>query len=42
VSEIALLTVATCIVVNLYRAEVVARVEDYRWCGDASAVAGHH
>jgi len=37
--EKALMTVAAYIDLNPYRAEMVDRVEDYRWCGYASAVA---
>ena len=38
--EKALLTVAAYIELNPYRAGMVDRVEEYRWCGYASAVAG--
>ncbi len=36
----ALLTVAAYIDLNPLRAGIVTRIEDYRWCGYASAVAG--
>lgn len=38
--EQALLTVAAYIDLNPLRAGIVDRIEDYRWCGYASAVAG--
>ena len=38
--ENALLTVAAYIDLNPLRAGLVTRIEDYRWCGYASAVAG--
>jgi len=38
----ALLTVAAYIDLNPLRAGMVTRIEDYRWCGYASAVAGDH
>jgi REP element-mobilizing transposase RayT len=37
----ALLTVAAYIDLNPLRARMVSRIEDYRWCGYAAAVAGH-
>ena len=40
--EKALLTVAAYIDLNPLRAGIVERIEDYRWCGYASAVAGDH
>ena len=39
--EKALMTVAAYIDLNPVRAGMVERVEDYRWCGYASAVAGN-
>ena len=39
--EKALMTVAAYIDLNAVRAGMVERVEDYRWCGYASAVAGN-
>ncbi|MBL9159413.1 MAG: transposase [Verrucomicrobiales bacterium] len=39
--EKALMTVAAYIDLNAVRAGMVDRVEDYRWCGYASAVAGN-
>lgn len=39
--EKALMTVAAYIDLNPVRAGMVDRVEDYRWCGYASAVAGN-
>jgi putative transposase len=39
--EQALLTIAAYIDLNPLRAGMVTRIEDYRWCGYASAVAGH-
>jgi len=39
--EKALMTVAAYIDLNPVRAGMVERVEDYRRCGDASAVAGN-
>lgn len=39
-NEKALMTVAAYIDLNPIRAGLVKRVEDYRWCGYASAVAG--
>ena len=40
--EKALMTIAAYIDLNPIRAGMVARVEDYRWCGYASAVGGNH
>jgi REP element-mobilizing transposase RayT len=40
-NEQALLTVAAYIDLNPLRAGMVSRIEDYRWCGYASAVAGN-
>jgi len=40
--ENALLTVAAYIDLNPLRAGLVRAIEDYRWCGYASAVAGDH
>jgi putative transposase len=39
--EKSLMTVAAYIDLNPFRAGMVDRVEDYRWCGYASAVAGN-
>ena len=39
--ERALMTVAAYIDLNPIRADMVKRVEDYRWCGYASAVGGN-
>jgi hypothetical protein len=39
--EQALLTIAAYIDLNPLRAGMVTRIEDYRWCGYAAAVAGH-
>jgi REP element-mobilizing transposase RayT len=39
--EKALMTVAAYIDLNPLRADMVKRVEDYRWCGYASAVGGN-
>ena len=39
--EKALLAIAAYIDLNAFRAGIVDRVEDYRWCGYASAVAGN-
>lgn len=39
-SPMALMTVAAYIDLNPFRAGLVDRVEDYRWCGYAAAVAG--
>ena len=39
--EKALMTVAAYIDLNPLRADMVERVEDYRWCGYASAVGGN-
>ena len=40
--EKALMTIAAYIDLNPIRAGMVAKVEDYRWCGYASAVGGNH
>jgi putative transposase len=40
--EKTLMTMAAYIDLNAFRAGMVERVEDYRWCGYASAVAGNH
>jgi putative transposase len=39
--EKTLMTMAAYIDLNAFRAGIVDRVEDYRWCGYASAVAGN-
>lgn len=41
-NEKALLTMAAYIDLNPVRAGMVARPEDYRWCGYAAAVGGNH
>ena len=40
--EKALMTIAAYIDLNPIRAGMVAKVEDYRWCGYASALGGNH